>query len=97
MPDLENHWFPERLANMPDCPCCGSGLEETAERTLFCSEFVRPFWDHVCGWTARMESKELVLLEVSYVVDNDLPQFQGEKRVVFLTIQAVARMVIWKT
>ena len=38
-----------------------------------------------------------MLLNVVYVVDNVLPSFQGEKRVVFLAILAVARMVIWMT
>ena len=38
-----------------------------------------------------------MLLDVGYVVDNVLPPFQGEKRVVFLSILAVARMVIWTT
>ena len=38
-----------------------------------------------------------MLLDVGYVVDNVLPPFQGEKRMVFLTILAVARMVIWTT
>ena len=42
-------------------------------------------------------SGQLVLLDVGYVVDNILPPFQGEKRVVFLAILAVARMVIWTT
>ena len=32
-----------------------------------------------------------------YIVDNVLHPFQGEKRVVFLAILAVARMVIWTT
>ena len=36
-----------------------------------------------------------MLLDVVYVVDNVLPPFQGEKRVVFFTILAVTRMVIW--
>ena len=56
-----------------------------------------PFWDHVGEWTARIEPKKLVLLDVGYVVDNVLPPFHGEKRVVFLAILAVARMVIWTT
>ena len=30
-------------------------------------------------------------------MDNVLPQFHGEKRVVFLAILVVARMVIWTT
>ena len=38
-----------------------------------------------------------MLLDVGYVMDNVLPPFQGEKRVVFLAFLAVARMVIWTT
>ena len=82
---------------MPDCPRCGSGLEETVEHAFYHCERVRPFWDHVAEWTARIEPKQLVLLDVGYVVDNVLPPFQGEKRVVFIAILAVARMVIWST
>ena len=38
-----------------------------------------------------------MLIDVGYVVDYVLPPFQDEKRVVFLVILAVARMVIWTT
>ena len=38
-----------------------------------------------------------MLLDVDYVVDNVNLPFQGEKRVAFLVILAVARMVIWQT
>ena len=82
---------------MPDWAHCGSSLEETAEHTFYYCERVRPFWDHVGECTARIEPKQLVLLDVGYVVDNVLPPFQGEKRVVFLAILAVARMEIWTT
>ena len=85
------------LADMPDFPRGGCGLEETAEHAFYYCERVRPFWDHVGEWTARIEPKKLVLLDVGYVVDNVLPPFQGEKRMVFLAILAVARMVIWTT
>ena len=82
---------------MPDCARCGSGLEETAEHAFYYCERVRPFWDHVGEWTVRIEPNVLVLLDVGYVVDNVFPPFQSEKRVVFLAILAVARMVIWET
>ena len=82
---------------MPDCPRCASGLEETAEHAFYYCGRVRPFWDHVGEWMARIEPKQLVLLDVGYVVENVLPPFQGEKRMVFLAILAVARMVIWST
>ena len=79
-------------ADMPDCTRCGSGLEETAEHAFYYCDRVRLFWDHVGEWTARIEPKQLVLLDVGYVVDNVLPPFQAEKRVMFLAILAVARM-----
>ena len=44
------------LSDMPDCACCSSGLEETAELAYYC-ERVRPFWDQVGEWTARIEPK----------------------------------------
>ena len=88
--------FRAGLADMPDCTCCGSGLEETAEYTYYCKR-VRSFWDHVREWTAHIEPKQLMLLYVGYVIDNILPLFQGKKHVVFLAILAVARMVIWTT
>ena len=81
---------------MPDCSRCSSGLEETAEHAYYC-EWVRPFWDHVGEWAARIEPKQLVLLDVGYVVDNVLPPFQGGKRVVFLVMLGVANIVIWTT
>ena len=83
------------LADMLDCSCCSNGLQETAENAFYYCERVRPFWDHVGEWTARIEPKQLVLLDVGYVGDNVLPQLQGEKRMVFLAILIVARMVIW--
>ncbi len=43
-----------------------------------------------------IEPKQFVLLDVGYVIDI-FPRFQGKKRVVFLAILAVARMVIWTT
>ena len=85
------------LADMPDCAHCGSGLEETAEHVFYYCERVCPFWDHVGEWTACIEPKLTVLLDVGYVVDNVLPLFQGERRVVFLAILAAARLVIWTT
>ena len=82
---------------MPDCPRCSSGLEETALHAFYYCERVRPFWSHVEEWKARISPKQLVLLDVGYVIDNVVPPYKGEKRVVFLTNLAVARMVIWVT
>ena len=82
------------LADMPDCACCGSRFEETAEHAFYYCERVPPFCNHVWEWTARIEPKQLVLLDIGYI-DIVLPPFQGEKRVVFLAILGVARMVIY--
>ena len=46
---------------------------------------------------ARIDPKQLIMLDVVYVVDNILPPWKGEKRVVFLAILDVARKVIWTT
>ena len=82
------------LADMPDFPRCGSDLEETAEHAFYYCERFRLFWDPVGEWTARIEPKQLMLLDVGYVVDNVLPPFHG---IEFLVVLAVARMVIWTT
>ena len=93
-----NDWaYRACLVDMPDCPRCGSSREETALHAFYYCERVRPFWSHVEEWTARISPRELVLLDVGYVLGNVDPPFQGEKRVVFLVILAVARMVIWQT
>ena len=85
------------LAGMLNCPRCGSGIEGTAEHAFYYCERVCPFWNHVREWTAHIEPKQLMLLNLGHIVDNILPQFQGEKHVVFLAILVVARMVIWMT
>ena len=82
--------FRAGLADTLNCARCGSGLEETAEHAFYYCDRVRPFWDHVGEWTARIEPKQLVLLDVGYVVDNVLPPFQGEKHVMFLAIPPLA-------
>ena len=67
--------FRAGLADMPDCACCSSGLEETAEHAFYYCVRFRLFWNHVGEWTARIEPKQLVLLDVGYVVDNILLSF----------------------
>ena len=57
------------LADMPDCPRCCSGLEETADHAFYFCERVSPFWDHVGEWTAYIEHKRL---DIGYIVDNVL-------------------------
>ena len=85
------------MADMPDCPRWNSGLEETVEHAFYNCERVRLFWNQVGEWTARIEPNQFVLLDVGYVVDNVLPQFQGDKHVEFLAILTVTRMVIGMT
>ena len=69
---------------------CASGLEEMDEHT-YNLERVRSFWSQVKKWTIHIEPKQLLLLDVGYVMDNI-----GE-RVESLVILAVARIVIWLT
>ena len=52
------------LVDIPDCARCCSGLKETAEHAFYYCQRVRLFWDHVGEWTARIEPKQLVLLDV---------------------------------
>ena len=93
-----NDWaYRACISDKPDCLRCGSGLEETALHAFFYRERLRPFWSYVGEWTARISPKQLMLLDVGYVVDNVDPPCQGENRKVFLAILAVARMVIWET
>ena len=71
-----NDWaYRACLADMPDCARCASGLEETALHAFYYCERVRPFWIHVEEWTARISPRELVPLDVGYVVDNISPPF----------------------
>ena len=93
-----NNWaYRACLADMPDCPLCGSGLEETALHAFYYCQRVRLFWSLVEEWTARISTRQIVLLNVGYVMDNVGPPFQSEKGVEYLVILAVARMVIWQT
>ena len=97
---------PRVLAHLATCSECiipcrlelqgGPGRHARLHAFYYC-ERVRPFWDHVNEWTVRIEPKQPVLLDVGYAVDNVLSPFQGQKRVVFLAILDVARMVIWRT
>ena len=93
---LNHGAFRAGLADMPDCPHCSSGLEETALCVLYYCEQVCPFWSHVGEWMACIDPKQLVLLYVGYIIDNIDPPYRGEKYVVFLVILAVAKMVIWE-
>ena len=81
------------LADITDCNCCGSGLEETALHAFYYCEWVCQFCSYIGEWTACIDPKQLVLLNVGYVD----PPWKGEKWVVFLVILAVVRVVIWET
>ena len=78
---------------MPDCPRCGNGFEETVLHAFYYCKRVHPFWSRVGEWVAHICTQQLELHDVSYGVDNVHRPFQDEKRVVFLTILAVARIV----
>ena len=84
-------------AGLADIPDCGSGQEETALHAFRYCERVRPFWSHVGEWMVHIDPKQLMLLDIGYVVDNVDPRYRGEKHVVFFAILAVARMMVWTT
>ena len=69
------------LADMPDFLRRSSGLEETALHAFYYWEQVRPFWSHVSEWTACIDPKQHVLLDVGYVEDNVDPLYRDEMRV----------------
>ena len=90
-----NDWaYRAFLAVMLDCPRCSSALEEAALHAFSYCERVRPFWRHAEEWTARIIPKQLVLFVVGCDIDNVVRPYKGKKRVEFLAILAVARMVI---
>ena len=64
--------FKAGLADMLDYPRCGKGGEETALHAFYYCAQVRPFWSHM-QWTALIDPKQFVLLDVGYVIDNVLP------------------------
>ena len=68
---------------MVDFPRCGSGLEEMDLHAFYYFKRVRLFWSHTGEWTARIDPKKLVLLDLGYVMDNVDPPYQGEKHGVF--------------
>ena len=75
-----NDWaYRACLADMPDCPRCGSDQVETALHAFFYCERVRSFWSYIEESTARISPRQLVLFDVGYVMDNVGPLFQGEK------------------
>ena len=72
-------------------------MEEKALHAFYYCKQVCWFWSHVGEWTSCINPKQLMLLDVGYVIDNVLPPWKDEKHVVFLAILGVARMVIWTT
>ena len=46
---------------------------------------------------ARINPKQLMVLDIGYIMDNVDPLYYTAKHVVFLAILALARMVIWTT
>ena len=74
------------MADLFDCPRCNRELEETVVHAFYHCEQVRPFWSHVGDWTAQIDPKQLVLVEVGYVVDNVDLSWKVGKYVAFLVI-----------
>ena len=85
-----NEWaFRVSMADMPDCPHCGSGLEETALHAFYNCEQFHQFWSgQPTSIPNSLCCSMLVMLWTMLILHI--------KGVVFLTILAVARMVIWE-
>lgn len=74
---------------MTDCHWCDIDLEETTVSDFHCPQ-VRPFWDHV-------DPEHLVSIDLAYVCNNLLPPWPVMKRMMFLILLVVARIVIVRT
>ena len=94
---LNDFAFKAGVADCPDCPRCDSVLEETAQHAFFHCRKLQLFWSYVEEVTARLRPDQRILLDVAYVCDNMAPPLKGLKRMVFLAILAVARLVVWTT
>ena len=94
---LNDFSFKAGLADCPDCPRCDGVMEETAQHAFFHCRKLQLLWSYVEEVTARLRPDLRILLDVAYVCDNMAPPLKGVKRMVFLAILAVARMVVWTT
>lgn len=78
------------LADLPDCERCDLSLEKTASYAFYHCPQVCPLWDHISKLTARIAPEKLVLIDHAYVCDNVSPLYSGVKRIMFLTVMAMA-------
>lgn len=72
-------------------------LGEMDEHAFYQCPLFYPYWDFVGELVARMEIENFVALGVSYVCDNVAFSWEILKCMMFLTLTAIARMVMWKT
>ena len=71
-------------------------LFKDSERTISgFSGVTRTFCDHIGEVTIYIDPEQLVLLDVSNVIDNVNPLWRNERWKVFQAIQAVTRMMVW--
>lgn len=81
--------------DLPDCYQRDLDLEETAFHAYYPCPQARPFWDYVGKLTAHIALNQLVLIDLTYECDNVQPLYSWVKQMVFLTLLAMARLVIW--
>ena len=67
---LSNWAFKAGQADCPDGSRCSRGVEETAVHTFYYCKGVCPLLDNVGEVTIHIDFKQLVLLDVGYVVDQ---------------------------
>lgn len=77
------------VAEEPKSGRCSDSLKAAEHAFYHC-----PLWEHVGGLVTRIETENLLYLDVSYVCDNVSLSWDGLKRMVFLTLLAVTRMVV---
>lgn len=57
--------------------------------------YVHLFWDYVSELMARIYPEHLISINLAYICNNVLPLYSVVKRMAFLTLLAVAKMVVW--
>ena len=67
------------LADMLDFSRCYGRIEETTTHAFYHRERVRPFWDYIGEVTIHINSKQLELLDVGYIMGNFDPSWTDVK------------------
>lgn len=75
---------------------CDLSLEETASHVFYYCLQMLSFWDHFDELTAHVGLEHHVFIDPAYVCNNDSASYSGINRMVYLTLIAETRIVIWR-